>query len=182
MTNLSTLEEIAHLRYENARMLAPKKASVVPPADLGCVASVRITMAKEDSVPWDRARQITGPRDSYDLVSKFLDGEDRENVVVLGLNTKHCVVLIHRVAAGSVASCPARIAEILRAAIIANCPAIIVAHNHPSGDPYPSTDDVVLTKRIVEAGDLLGIEVLDHVVIGDGQFVSMRERGMGFSR
>ncbi|HQJ11980.1 MAG TPA: JAB domain-containing protein, partial [Anaerolineae bacterium] len=67
-----------------------------------------------------------------------------------------------------------------RGAIRRNCAAIIVAHNHPSGDPSPSPEDVALTRRLVEAGKLVEVEVLDHVVIGQGRFVSLRERGLGF--
>ena len=83
---------------------------------------------------------------------------------------------------GSVNSTPARIVEVFREAVRRNAFAIAVAHNHPSGDPAPSSDDVAFTEAIVEAGDLLDVEVLDHVVFGHGRYVSMRERKLGFDR
>jgi len=74
-----------------------------------------------------------------------------------------------------------RVGELFREAIRVNCAAIIVAHNHPSGDPTPSPDDVRVTEQIVEAGKLLDIEVLDHLIIGRQHYVSLKERGLGFS-
>ena len=73
-----------------------------------------------------------------------------------------------------------RVAEVFKDAVRHNHPAIIVVHNHPSGDPTPSRDDVRVTKDMVQAGELLGINVLDHIVIGQQRFVSMKERGLGF--
>ena len=77
-------------------------------------------------------------------------------------------------------SSPARVAEVFREAVRNNAAAIAVAHNHPSGDPTPSSDDVALTTAVVEAGELLDVDVLDHVVFGHGRYVSMRERHLGF--
>ena len=74
-----------------------------------------------------------------------------------------------------------RIGEVFRDAIKRNCAAIIVAHNHPSGDPTPSPEDVEVTRQLIEAGKMLDIEVLDHLIIGQQRFVSLRERGLGFS-
>ena len=71
-------------------------------------------------------------------------------------------------------------AEVLRQAIVDNSPSILLAHNHPSGDPTPSPDDVAVTRAIVQAGKLMDIDVLDHIVIGLGRFVSLKERGLGF--
>jgi DNA repair protein RadC len=82
---------------------------------------------------------------------------------------------------GSVNTSPVRIAEVFKAAIRENCAAIIVAHNHPSGDPTPSPEDVEVTRQLVAAGNLLDIEVLDHLIIGQQRFVSLRERGLGFA-
>ena len=82
---------------------------------------------------------------------------------------------------GSVSSAPVRVAEAFREAVRLNAAAIAVAHNHPSGDPSPSPDDVETTRALEEAGDLLGIRVLDHVVIGHGRWISMRQSGLGFT-
>jgi DNA repair protein RadC len=82
---------------------------------------------------------------------------------------------------GNVNTSVIRVAEVFREAIRLNCVALIVAHNHPSGDPTPSPDDVKVTEQIVQAGKLLDIEVLDHLVIGQQRYVSLKERGLGFS-
>ena len=82
---------------------------------------------------------------------------------------------------GSLNSSWIRIAEVFRDAVRINAAAVIIAHNHPSGDPTPSPEDVAVTKAIVEAGKLLDIEVLDHLVIGQGRYVSMKAKGLGFS-
>jgi DNA repair protein RadC len=81
---------------------------------------------------------------------------------------------------GSLNSSLVRIGEVFKQAIRLNSAAIILVHNHPSGDPTPSPDDVLVTRQVVEAGKLLDIEVLDHLVIGQGRYVSLRERGLGF--
>jgi DNA repair protein RadC len=96
------------------------------------------------------------------------------------LDTRNHILAIHEVYHGSVNSSQVRIAEVFKAAIRRNATAIIVVHNHPSGDPTPSPDDVAVTRAIVQAGKLLEVEVLDHLVIGLGRFVSMKERGLGF--
>jgi DNA repair protein RadC len=81
---------------------------------------------------------------------------------------------------GSLNTSTIRVGELFREAIRRNSAAVIVAHNHPSGDPTPSPEDVVITRQIVKAGQLLDIDVLDHVVIGQGKYVSLKERGLGF--
>ena len=85
-----------------------------------------------------------------------------------------------KIYAGSLNSAAVRVGEVFREAVRANSASIIVAHNHPSGDPTPSPEDVHVTKMIVEAGNLLDINVLDHLVIGRNRYVSLKERGLGF--
>lgn len=81
---------------------------------------------------------------------------------------------------GSVNSAQVRVGEVFRDAVRRNSTAVIVAHNHPSGDPTPSPEDILVTRQIVEAGKLLDVDVLDHLILGRGRYVSMRERGAGF--
>ena len=106
---------------------------------------------------------------------------DGEHVKVIMLNTKNHIIGIQPVYVGSVNAAVVRPAEVFAEAVRRVCPAIVVVHNHPSGDPTPSPEDTDTTKRLVEAGRLLDIDVLDHVVIGQGRYVSMRERRLGFA-
>jgi DNA repair protein RadC len=96
------------------------------------------------------------------------------------LDTRNRVLEIVEVYKGSVNSSQIHVGEIFKAAIRRNAPALIVVHNHPSGDPTPSPDDVVVTRAIIQAGKLLDVDVLDHMVIGQGRWVSLKERGLGF--
>jgi DNA repair protein RadC len=102
---------------------------------------------------------------------------DREHFRVVLLSTRHDVLAVEQVAVGGLNSAVIHPREAFKAAIRWSAAAVILAHNHPSGDPEPSADDLRLTARLAEAGRILGIEVLDHVVVGDGRFVSLRERG-----
>jgi len=107
----------------------------------------------------------------------FLDQEELRLVL---LNTKNQVLAIPRVYKGNVNSSLIRISELFREAVRENCPAMVVVHNHPSGDPTPSPEDVKVTDQIVEAGKLLDIDVLDHLIFGEQRYVSLKERGLGF--
>ena len=118
-------------------------------------------------------------------VAKMLFGEmsflDREHLRTVLLNTRNEVVGVREIYVGNVNSSMARPAEIFKPAIRENCPAIIVVHNHPSGDPSPSGEDVAVTRQLVQAGEILGIEMLDHIIIGSNErFVSLKQTGLGF--
>ena len=97
------------------------------------------------------------------------------------LNTKNQVLGIPRVYKGSINTSLIRVGELFKEAVRENCPALIVVHNHPSGDPTPSPEDVKVTEQIVKAGKLLDIDVLDHIIIGQQRYISLKERGLGFS-
>ncbi|MEO7911771.1 MAG: JAB domain-containing protein, partial [Roseiflexaceae bacterium] len=107
---------------------------------------------------------------------------DQEHLRTVLLDTKNRVQVIQTVYIGSLNASLIRIGEIFKEALKRNSAALIVVHNHPSGDPTPSPEDVLVTREIIAAGKLLDIDVLDHLVIGQGRFVSMRERGLGFVR
>jgi DNA repair protein RadC len=118
-------------------------------------------------------------------VASLLQGEmgllDQEHLRVLLLNTRNHVLATHEVYHGSVHTAVVRIGELFREALRQNAPCIILVHNHPSGDPSPSSADIAMTRQAIEAGDLLDIEVLDHIVIAHGKFVSMKEEKKAFS-
>ena len=113
-----------------------------------------------------------------DLVNFFIGNLDHEELWVVCLDQRNRVRCLVELYKGSVNSSQVRVAEVFRQAIAENSPAIIVAHNHPSGDTTPDPDDVAVTRAIVQAGKLLDIEVLDHLVISKGNFTSLKERGL----
>jgi DNA repair protein RadC len=123
----------------------------------------------------ERAK-VRSPADAAALLLPEMDSLEQEHFVVLCLDTRNHIIDRHTLYIGTVNSSHARPAEVFRRAIKRNCPAIIVAHNHPSGDASASPEDVALTEQLVRAGDTLGIEVLDHLIIGHQRFVSLRER------
>jgi DNA repair protein RadC len=128
----------------------------------------------------DERPQIKSPADVASLLLLEMSHLDQEHLRAVLLDTKNRVQEIVTIYVGSVNSAQIRVGEVFRGAIRRNSAAIIVAHNHPSGDPNPSPEDVVVTRQIVEAGKLLDVDVLDHLIIGRGRYVSMRERGLGF--
>ncbi len=105
---------------------------------------------------------------------------EQEHLRVLLLTTKNQVIDIVDISRGTVNTTQVRPAEVFREAVRRTSPAIIVAHNHPSGDPTPSPEDIAMTRRLVEAGKVLDIEVVDHVIICQGRFISLNARGLGF--
>jgi DNA repair protein RadC len=122
------------------------------------------------------------PADAAELVQFEMAALDQEELRVLLLDTRNKVLQIETVYRGSVNSSQVRVAEIFKAAIRRNATNVIVVHNHPSGDPTPSPDDVAITRAILQAGELLDIKLLDHIIIGSGRFVSLKERGLGFTQ
>ena len=126
--------------------------------------------------------QIRSPADVAQLLMVEMSHLDQEHLRVINLDTKNRVQKITTVYIGSVNSSAVRIGEVFKDAIRLNSAAVIVVHNHPSGQPDPSPEDVLVTRQIVDAGKLLDCDVLDHLVIGNGRYVSMRERGMGFPK
>ncbi|EZH66275.1 DNA repair protein RadC [Bacillaceae bacterium JMAK1] len=137
---------------------------------------VSVKLAKESSLLYEK-RQITGPEDAYALFKQFLGHVDREHFLVLCLSSKNTPNAIHTCHIGSLNASIVHPREVLKPAILANACAIIVGHNHPSNHPTPSHEDIEITKRLVEAGNIMGIEVLDHLIICDDTFASLKERG-----
>jgi len=123
---------------------------------------------------------IHSPLDGFNILQPFMIALDQEELWTLNLDTRNRVMSVVQIYKGSVNMSQVRISEIFRQAIIDNSPAIVISHNHPSGDPTPSPDDVAITRGIVQAGKLLDISVLDHLVLGGGRYISLKERGLGF--
>lgn len=140
------------------------------------VPLVRLQMVKEKSLQYG-AETMENPAKVAGFVRKLLGGADREKLVVIPVDTKCRPVAIEIAAIGRGNCVEADPKDILKIAILNNATGIIVAHNHLSGDVTPSKEDCMFTQRIREASELLGIEVLDHIIIGDGEeFLSMKEK------
>ncbi|MBU5444670.1 DNA repair protein RadC [Paenibacillus sp. MSJ-34] len=121
---------------------------------------------------------IRKPQDAADLLSEQMRYLQKEHFVCLFLNTKNHLIAQETLSMGSLNASIVHPREIFRAAIKCSSASVICAHNHPSGDPTPSAEDIGLTRRLVEAGEIIGIDVLDHLIIGDGSFISLKEQGL----
>lgn len=130
----------------------------------------------------DQRAVVRSPQDVYTLLGAEMALLEQEHLRVILLNVRNQLFGVKEVYRGSVHTAVVRVAEVLRDAVRENCPNIVVVHNHPSGDPSPSPDDVAITRQIYEAGKLLNIDVLDHVIIGRGRPVSLKELGLGFPK
>jgi DNA repair protein RadC len=148
-----------------------KAAQLLAAIELG----KRIALADKDI-----QRTIHGPQDVYDELVYDMLALDQEELRVLIMDTRNHILEIETIYKGSVNSSQVRIAEVFKGSIRRNATSIIIVHNHPSGDPSPSPEDIALTRAIIQAGKLLDIDVLDHIVIGHKQFVSMKEKGFAF--
>lgn len=129
--------------------------------------------------PEERAA-IHSPRDAYDLVQYEMSALPQEHLWVANLDTRNRLINLEKLYKGSLNASTVRVGELFRSALQRNAAAIVVFHNHPSGDPSPSQEDVNLTRAVVQAGKLLDVDVLDHLVIGHGRFISLKEKGLGF--
>ncbi len=125
-------------------------------------------------IPWDRRQRVNNPEAVAGVLAKFFEGADRESMVALALDTRNAVIGINVVSVGSLDSAPSLPREVFKFAVLSNAASIILGHNHPSGDPSPSIDDIRTTKRLVDAGKILGIEVLDHIIVGEEGHASLR--------
>ncbi len=153
---------------------------------IGPVKAVEIKAALELgkrmilSAPEQQRTQIKAPADAAQMLMLEMGVLEQEEVRTLLLDARNRVVSLAQIYKGSLNTANMRIADVFKPAIRANCASIIVAHNHPSGDPAPSADDVKVTRTLVDAGKLLNVEVLDHIVIAQNRYVSLKERGLGF--
>lgn len=119
---------------------------------------------------------LTGSDTVFNVARKRIENADREIFEIFLLDTKNRIVGVHTVSIGSARASIVHPREVFKAAILANASAIVGYHNHPSGDPKPSREDMDITTRLCEAGKLLGIPLLDHVIVGDGQYFSFADK------
>lgn len=140
------------------------------------MVKVKVLELRESFKDYSTRPLMNDPYKVYELLKSFMSG-DKEMFVLLSLNTKNGVIAIRTISVGSLNANVVHPRETFRAAIFDAAAHIIVAHNHPSGDPTPSREDIAITKKLVETGNIIGISVLDHVIIGDGKHFSMKEGG-----
>lgn len=160
----------------------PTKTPSIP-----TLPTARIRLIPDD--PGVTRPKILEPAAAAHYIYPRLIWEPSETLWVLCLNTRNTIVAAVEVARGATNSIPIAINEVFRSAILANSSGIILIHNHPSGDPTPSPEDIIVTRRIIEAGLLLNIDILDHIIIGrdehfpdmNPRFVSLKERRQGFN-
>jgi DNA repair protein RadC len=125
----------------------------------------------------EQLHQIISPGDAADLLRSEMEFLDHEEMRVLLLDTKHGVLANQLLYQGTVDSSVLRAAEIFRSAVTRKCPKVLIAHNHPTGDPEPSQEDIKITEQLVAAGSLLDVDLVDHIIIGNNRrFVSLKER------
>lgn len=161
----ATVEEMSQMKG-----VGPAKASQVKAA---------LELARRLSRYSDLPRSvIRSPEDAAGLVMEEMRHLDREHFRAILLNTKNQVVTVDNVSVGTLNSSTVHPRELFRNAIKRSAAALILLHNHPSGDPAPSREDIDITERLVQAGKIVGIEVLDHVIIGDNKFTSLKAEGL----
>lgn len=138
------------------------------------VVSIRLV----EEPPLYSSKELKNPCDVAELFQDFLKDCDREMFCILNLRTKNQVINVNVVGMGTLNSVLVHPREVFKSAILSNASNIILAHNHPSGDPEPSRHDIEVTKRLAEAGNLMGIEVLDHIVVAENRYFSFREENI----
>lgn len=154
-----------------------EKPIITPPARKSRVQVVSIKMVREGSLPYN-TQVIKSPEDAIELLNDFIGDTDREYFVEICVNTKNKPIAIHTVSIGTLYSATVHPREVFKAAVLSNAAAIILGHNHPSGDPSPSREDIDITKRLSDAGEILGITIMDHIIIGNGKGYSLKEKGL----
>jgi len=144
------------------------------------VSFERVVLVKEKVGRYELPEKIDSPDRAYKAITAITSAEEEAQEVlgVLILNSKHKIVAVHEVSRGTLNTCMVHPREVFKPAVLHNAAAIICFHNHPSGDTEPTQDDIEATKRLIEAGKIMGIEVLDHIVVGDDGYVSLKERGV----
>ena len=132
------------------------------------------------AAPREPRYRVNTPGDAVELLMPDMMLLEQEHMRLILLNSRHEVISTPTIYKGSLNTAVVRVAEVFKDALRQNAAALVVSHNHPSGDPSPSPEDIVVTRSCVKAGKLLGVEVIDHVIIGHNRYVSLKERGLGF--
>ena len=140
----------------------------------------RLELVKEESHKYEVETRISCPKDIYEVLTKVcrIQCNAEEVFILITLNIKNIVTGYFEVHRGTINTSLAHPREVFKRALLNNASDIIVAHNHPSGDPNPSKEDIQITERLKEAGNLLGINLLDHIIVGEDKYISLKEKGV----
>lgn len=157
--------QLQHMKESDTKQVPSKRVNIVS-----------LKLVKEKSLLY-KDRSIRSPEDGYNLLKQFLGDVDREYFIVICLDTKNQPTSINVCHIGSLNASLVHPREVMKPAILSNAASILVGHNHPSGIPNPSQEDINVTHRLNEAGKVIGIELLDHIVMGDDDFVSLKDKG-----
>ena len=144
------------------------------------VAFERVVLVREKVGRYELPKAIRSPEDAYKAITTLTNVQEEAQEVfgILILNTKNKVVAVHEVSRGTLNSSMVHPREIFKPAVLHNAAGIICFHNHPSGDTAPSKEDIEVTERLVMAGEIMGIIVMDHIIVGDDEYISLRDLGV----
>ena len=138
----------------------------------------QVRLVRDGTITSDR-KKIRTPEDAYQILKRYFEDLPNEHFVALLLNTKNHVIAFSPVSTGSLNASVVHPRELFQRAILGNCAAVIMSHNHPSGDPTPSPEDIELSRKLCEAGKIIDIPIVDHIIVGDaGQYLSFKEKGL----
>ena len=140
----------------------------------------RLELVKEESHKYEVETRISCPKDVYEVLTKVcrIQCNAEEVFILITLNIKNIVTGYFEVHRGTINTSLVHPREVFKRALLNNASDIMVAHNHPSGDPNPSKEDIQITERLKEAGNLLGINLLDHIIVGEDKYISLKEKGV----
>jgi len=169
--NLKNLASASTEELTQIKGIGPAKAAQIK-------ATFELSKRLEDSSDESPKITVKSPEDAIKAARSQLRGKRKEHFLVLCLNTRNHLINTHKVSIGSLDCSIVHPREVFKEAISSYAASVIFVHNHPSGDPTPSEDDIKLTKRLVEAGEIMGIEVLDHIIICDRDHLSMKAKNL----
>jgi DNA repair protein RadC len=148
------------------------------------IVKYKIQLVRESEFPYtltskEPHKSLLSPQEAYELIEKTLNLslEPKENFGILALDVKVRAIGLHIISVGSIDGSIATPRDVFMAAILNNAAAIILFHNHPSGDPTPSSEDIKVTRNLCDAGNIMGIQVLDHIIIGENRYESLKQSG-----
>ena len=143
------------------------------------INKLTVKLVKEQGVNYNHNPKVTSPSEVVKVLNTLydLENEPTENMVMLLLDTKYKIIGSTLISKGTVNASLVSPREVFQQALLGNAVSILIAHNHPSGNPTPSNEDVEVTKRLVKGGKLIGVNLLDHIIIGDNKYLSLKEEG-----